>query len=547
MFDTLSCCAGKARRALALLVAFLLAVCGGIAAPALAEPADVDAAARGVVRVVLVKQEGEDLIPVTHGSGFAVSPTRIVTNAHVVGEAMQDDTLRIAIVPSQGSESAYVRTVAVSPRNDLALLEIVDSPLRLSPLTLGGGSGGDMGEVSAVGYPMNVDLAQGLDISDIFIPQPAVKSRGFLSGERPSRQFDTILHTAPIARGNSGGPLLDGCGRVLGVNSFGADSDGSDAEFYFAVSLRELQPFLRENGVEPRVNALPCRSIDELNAEERARFDAQRAEVQARSEARAAEMREARETARIKAQLEVMEERDNAMALALILLMIAVGTGYAAAQMHMAYLSDPEGKPKAQTRALIAAGIAGAAFVGAVLVWITRPGYSEIEDRVAKAIAELEGTAPGDGTETLSTSGDGTLICTLVPERSRVTGARTDDVEFGWGADGCVNGRTQYGMTNGEWTRVLVPGDEEAVSVNIYDPETRTFRSDRYLLGSKAMKAARELRSAYDAPACGVLDASRILGENQSAILAQLPQRPNERLVYSCSAKAAGAADVAAD
>ncbi|MEP1423137.1 MAG: serine protease, partial [Erythrobacter sp.] len=200
-------------RILAALIALTL-----IPATASADPADVDAAARGVVRVVLIDNSGEDAAPITHGSGFAVSPRMIVTNAHVIREALLDDTLKIGIVPSEGDAGTFATPVAVSPRNDLALLRITDGNLRLPPLTLSGGVNGDMGEVSAVGYPMNVDLAQGLEIRDIFRAQPPVKSRGFLSGERPSRQFDTILHTAPIARGNSGGPLLDGCGRVLGVN-----------------------------------------------------------------------------------------------------------------------------------------------------------------------------------------------------------------------------------------------------------------------------------------------------------------------------------------
>lgn len=523
----------SARNALAMIAAAVAAL--GLASPANADQGDVDAAARGVVRVVLINQAGEDLVPITHGSGFAVTPNRIITNAHVIREALQDDTLRIGIVPSEGEESAFARPIAVSPRNDLALLELVDSSLTLPPLTIAGGVNGDMGEVSAVGYPMNVDLAQGLEINDIFDAQPPVKSRGFLSGKRPSRQFDTILHTAPIARGNSGGPLLDGCGRVLGVNSFGADSDGSDAEFYFAVSLRELLPFLRANEIEPRTNALPCRSIDELNAQERARFEAQRAEAQARMEVRENELREARAQARMRAQIEVMEERDNAMALALILLLIGIGAGYVASQLRAQFRDNPDDRPEAQTRAMIAAGISGAAIIAAILVWITRPGYDEIEDRVAAALGEAEGGEDG-AAQTASGAGDGTLICTLVPERSRITGARTDDVEFEWAADGCVNGRTQYGLTEGDWTRVFVPNDEAAVSINIYDPSTRIFRTDRYLLGRAAMQSAREARGEYSPPACGVTDAARLLGEQQSAVLANLPDRPNERLVYSCEA-----------
>ncbi len=502
------------------------------AAPLAADPGDVDAAARGVVRVVIIGEDGGERAPVSHGSGFAVSATRIVTNAHVVNEALQDDTLRIGIVPSEGEGGAFARVIAVSPRNDLALLEIASGGLRLPPLALAGGASSNLGEVSAVGYPMNVDLAQGLDIGDIFRAQPPVKSRGFMSGERPSRQFDTILHTAPIARGNSGGPLLDPCGRVIGVNSFSADSSGGDGEFYFAVSLRELLPFLRDNGVVPVTNALPCRSIDELNADERQRLEAEQLRARERLAERAEASREVREKARLSAQMAVLGERENRMALALIALLGAVGGGYAAAMWR--------GNPDRRKHAGIAAGFAGAALIVAVLLWITRPGLSEIEDRVEAAVTAAEGGDPSgaDTAATPSLAAEGALICTLVPERSRVTAARTDDVALDWSADGCVNGRTQYGLAaGGEWARVFAAREDAAIAVNTYDPDTRTLRTDRYLLGQAALAEARAVRDAYTPPTCGVSDAARTLGEQQSALIAKLPERPNERLVYTCSAK----------
>ena len=207
-----------------------------LGAPLRADPGDIDAAARGVVRVVIVGRDSEGVFPVSHGTGFAVAPGRIVTNAHVVQDAAKDEVLRVAIVPPESGGAVFGRIVAIDARRDLALIA-TDESLRLPPLALAGGTPQDSGEVAAVGYPMNVDRAQGLSIEDIFTAQPPVKSRGFLSGFRPSRQFDTVLHTAPIARGNSGGPLLDGCGRVLGVNSFGAESDGADSEFFFACLL----------------------------------------------------------------------------------------------------------------------------------------------------------------------------------------------------------------------------------------------------------------------------------------------------------------------
>jgi hypothetical protein len=517
---------------LRLIFALLLTL---LAAPALADPADVDAAARGVVRVIIIGEDRGEPAPVSHGTGFAVSPTRIVTNAHVVAEAMQDDTLRVGIVPSEGEGGAFARVIAVSPRNDLALLEIAKGSLRLPQLALAASAGGNLGEVTAVGYPMNVDLAQGLDMADIFRAQPPVKSRGFLSGERPARQFDTILHTAPIARGNSGGPLLDPCGRVIGVNSFSADSASGDGEFYFAVSLRELLPFLRTNGVEPVTNALPCRSIEDLNADERQRLEADQSQARERLAQRAETMREVRETARLTAQMEVLAARENRMALALIALLAAIGAGYAA----MVWRKDSARRKHAG----IAGAVAGAALIAAGLLWVTRPGLTEIEDRVEAAVAEAEGgPAPGSATQP-SLAAEGSLICTLVPDRSRVTSARTDDVAFDWSADGCVNARTQYGLgQGGEWRRVFAAQEDDAIAVNTYDPETRTLRTDRYLLGQQALAAARTARAAYTPPACGVSDAARTVGEQQSALIALLPERPNERLVYSCTARAPGAA-----
>jgi len=516
-------------RAFSSLFAAFLAITS-LFAPLAADPGDVTAAARGVVRVVLIGQEGDQLVPVTHGSGFAVTPTRIITNAHVLREALADPALRIGVVPSQGEKSAYARVVAVSPRNDLALIEITGGTLRLPPLALAGGQDQSaMSEVVAVGYPMNVDLAQGLSISDIFRAQPPVKSRGFLSGERPSRQFDTILHTAPIARGNSGGPLLDGCGRVIGVNSFSADGgSGGGAEFFFAVSLRELIPFLRAQGVEAQVNALPCRSIEELNAEERSRLEAEQQVARESLARREADLRAAREEALLTAQMEVIARREAHVAAALLLLLASLGGGYAARALHRAQA------PRGQIIG-VSIGAASALFLAGAL-WITRPGVDAIEEQVAEALAAGKAGNPTSPARPAASASEGILTCTLVPDRSRVTSSRTDDVEVKWSADGCVNQRTQYGRTNqGEWSRVFVPDNEDAVSVNTYDPASRTFRTERYLLDAAAMSAAREARRQYAPPACGVSDAARLLGEQQSTLLGQLPERPNERLVYTCT------------
>jgi S1-C subfamily serine protease len=158
--------------------------------------------------VVIVEIDGDQIIPVSHGTGFAVGPETIVTNAHVVAEARDDDELAIGIVPSDGESAVYGRLVTVSPRTDLALIATT-SPLRLAPLTIAGNATADSGTVTAVGYPMNVDRAQGLSLTDIFRAQPPVKSNGTLSGRRPASA--PVLLTGGCARKMS--PIDRPCAR----------------------------------------------------------------------------------------------------------------------------------------------------------------------------------------------------------------------------------------------------------------------------------------------------------------------------------------------
>ena len=529
---------------LRLLVLLLALV--ALPAPAFAEPSDIDAAARGVVRVVIIASDGEEVFPVSHGSGFAVTSNTIVTNAHVVRDAMQDESLRIGIVPSDGAEAVYGRILAISARNDLALIRLTDD-LRLPPLALAGGRVQDSGEAYSVGYPMNVDRAQGLELSDVFDSQPPVKSRGFLSGTRPSRQFDTILHTAPIARGNSGGPLLDGCGRVLGVNSFGADSGGSDAEFFFAVSNRELRPFLRANGITPRVNETACRSLAALEADERERVAREQETARADLAARAEAARVLRDRAQFEAEMRVRGESEDRLFIAVVLLLAASGIAAWAFASRPGFDEEDEDLrawPKAQQFALAAAA---ATAIGAVVVFVTRPGIDEVDRRVAAALADTDEpaqSADGSGTPGQlpldAAQGATSYVCTLDPRRSRVTSSQTADLTFEWSGTGCVNERTQYGYNAGNWSRVLVPNDEQAVSVNSFDPARRTFRTERYLLSRGAMRAAREARGRYKAPSCDGENAATRLGDLQRGVTAGLPDRPNERLVYECTVRESG-------
>ena len=505
------------------LLRVLIALATLAAAPlASAEPADIAAASRGVVRVVLVSKDGESVQYVGHGSGFAVSPRLVVTNAHVVAEARDADTMLIGVVPSEGTSGYLAKVVAYSPRNDLALLQLIDKGA-IPALALFPGAVEDGAEVYAVGYPGNVDLAQGLSLAEIVEPQSAVKTRGYVSAGRSSRQFETLLHTAPVGSGNSGGPLLDSCGRVIGVNSFGTLSEGADSEFYFAVSLREVAGFLREAGVRPRIAAMPCRSMAELDRAEDQRISSLQAQNDAQTRRQAAASEKARAQAQRRAELDVITERENGMALAALLLVAALVAG------GTAFVFEQRDDRR---KALIVGGVGIALLSTAIVVWLLRPPLGSIDER---ASASMSGAEPRPVAARSADAAAGAFVCVFDPSRSRATVSEVADVPFDWSAGGCVNGRTQYGLANDGWSRVLAPKDEATVSINRYDPATRTYRVERFLLGLDAMTAARAARSAIKAPACGVSEpAARDFGAGLEGIKALLPPQPNERLVYKC-------------
>lgn len=507
------------RRLLALLAILLAAL---LPARVGADPADITAASRSVVRVALVWIRGSDAGIVGHGSGFAVAPDLVVTNAHVVAPMANDSTIHVLIIPSQGKRGWSAKVAAYSPRNDLALLRIEGGTLpvaTLSPAVVPDGA-----PVVAVGYPGSVDLAQGLDAVDMITPTAPVKTQGTVSAGRSSKSFATILHNASIAAGNSGGPLMDSCGRVIGANSFGTVSDGSDAEFFFAVAMPEIMRFLRENHVTPHVNPMPCQSMDDFTRAQAALAagDKARADDAARTAQAARSAAEAK--AQRTAELEILSQRENGIALAVVALIAALIAGAASFWFHVRH--------KAGRRKVAAA--AGALFaLLALYAWFSRPGISAIDERAS----ELAAAATPTGTPSPAPhQAAGALRCVIDTARSRVTVSDISDVALNWQADGCVNGRSQYGLGPDGWSRILVPNGEDTVSIAKFDPATATYTTERYLLDLDTMTRARAARAKLGTPICGGGDdAARRLGDSQAEIKALLPPQPNEQLVYKCS------------
>lgn len=518
-------------RAPHLLLLVLLAALALRPGVARADPSDIAAAARSVVRVVLVAQRDGVYQLEGHGSGFAVGPDLIVTNAHVVQSARSDPSVRIGIVPPAGKGGWFARVVGLAPDKDLALLKLSE-PGKLPPATLFTGAVTDGEDVFAVGYPGNVDLAQGLDVGDIVSPTSPVKTRGSVSSGRSSKAFETILHTAPLGAGNSGGPLLDSCGRVLGANSFGTEAANGDSEFYFAVSTREIMRFLIAMGTQPRSAGNPCRSIAELD-----RAEAQRTagdQARAAEAARLAEQKRAlaEEEATRQAMFEVAAARENRLGIAGVALLLALAAGIGAAAVWR--------RSPGQGRAL--GGLTLVLLLGAGGAIVTRPGFDDVDSRAHEILGGARSAPPSAAPGGPATSAPiaGRLVCTLEPDRSRVTLSDMADVRLDWRADGCSGGR-QYGRDADGWLAITLPPDEDTASTARFDPATGTQRVERYFLDADAMAALRAAAGKLPTPACGAGEAAaRGYGDALGGIRALLPAEPNERLVYHCGAAEEG-------
>ncbi|HWJ70127.1 MAG TPA: serine protease [Sphingobium sp.] len=489
--------------------------------PARADAQDIAAASRSVVRVALVATDGNNAYFVGHGSGVVIAPGRVLTNAHVVELTRTEPNIVIGIIPSEGTKSYGGKVIAYSPGNDLALIA-VEGAAALPVATFLAGAPDDGDHVTAIGYPGAVDRAQGMNLADIVSPMSAVRTSGTVSAGRASKQFDTILHTAPLAAGNSGGPLVDDCGRVIGINSFGSLSDGSDAEYGFAVSDREVAAFLRQAGVQIQRSSEPCRSMAEIDAAQRVADERARAEAAKQAGQREMAHWERALAARERAQQQTIARRENMMAIAALLLALGAVAGGGA------LLARSRGDEARARHYGIGAGVL---LLACVIVFALKPGFAAFDASAAQADNAADAMAPG----AVAGDGAGERSCRLDTALSRVTVSDTRDVAFSWSADGCLNGQTQFLKTPDSWTRILVPADENSVSLRQFDPQLGRYRTDKYLVDAATIERARTLRERVSWTGC-TADPARLaeLAGMQRDIRATLPAQPNERLVYQC-------------
>jgi 2-alkenal reductase len=202
----------------------------------------------GVVTVISTGlQEGGGRSEAGLGSGFVVSGDgQIATNAHVVTSGEGPDIRKAQQVYVRFADGNQVPALVkgFDPFADVALLKVDPAGLTLRPLPLGTTRDVQVGApVAAIGSPFGKE--QSLSVGVVSALDRSIQS---LTG------FDTtgaIQTDAAINHGNSGGPLLDAHGRVLGINAQIETETGDGSGVGFAVpvdTVRHSLDQLRRNG-----------------------------------------------------------------------------------------------------------------------------------------------------------------------------------------------------------------------------------------------------------------------------------------------------------
>ncbi|MGH2995572.1 MAG: S1C family serine protease, partial [Gaiellaceae bacterium] len=171
------------------------------------------------------------------GSGFVINKTgHIVTNYHVV-EGAQD----VEVNFSGGEDKVPAEIVGTDPSTDVAVLKIDAQSRALTPLDLGDSDSVRVGDpVVAIGNPFGLERTTTAGIVSAL--QRQIQSpNGFT--------VDKVIQTdAPINHGNSGGPLLNTRGEVIGVNTqifTGGTSEGN-VGIGFAMPINTVKEVVSE-------------------------------------------------------------------------------------------------------------------------------------------------------------------------------------------------------------------------------------------------------------------------------------------------------------
>ena len=527
-------------------------------------------AEQSVVRVLVVYRGygGQPLDTVGMGSGFVVAPNYIVTNYHVVEVPPEASSADIYIVPQKDSGANYQPVTLVKPwvEGDLALLQA--KGLKIPPLKLFLTPYKNE-RIVTMGYPDVTDHLLNRSGTALLEPTDAYVTQGsiaLIAGTSPDgSRVDTLFHTAPINHGNSGGPLLNECGQVVGVNTWtapstmsaGGDLDISAGQFV-ATHVSALNTFLASANVTPIVVNSACyaKSEDEI-----VKDDALTRALTAAADAQEQRLVEQKKAESDRASMERLQL--GAMVILSLLVLILIALIVRREMRHRAEIHHKEKdaptafdtpvkpdkvapvkpakveKPKVER-------IKGPApkhpipwgwILLAFIIVVAVIGFLIKDHDIYKRLRPAKAVVPAASTAVLHMTCEIDKAASAMPE----TAAGPIDVDFD-GTHACVNGRTPYErQSDGTLVRFDVSATDPVATRMEFSADGLTFRRANYRLDPALHQSYLAQKTALGSFRCSARDdqgAVNALGENLAKVRALsqsvLTMAPETQTTWRC-------------
>ncbi|MBU0725338.1 MAG: serine protease [Alphaproteobacteria bacterium] len=197
------------------------------------------------------------------GTGFFIAPDLLMTNRHVAEEATNGE---VAVTSRAIGRVVKGQVIALSQKQDdraidYALIRVPDAkPTQVLGLT---SQYDALQPVVAAGYPGFLTMADDsmwrLLAGDLTAAPALVLNKGSIQAVQTLPTGDEVLvHSTDISQGNSGGPLVDACGRVVGINSFIRIDAENAGRASYALSARGIAAFISGLGQRLALDTAEC-------------------------------------------------------------------------------------------------------------------------------------------------------------------------------------------------------------------------------------------------------------------------------------------------
>ena len=256
------------------IITFVVSLCmilGIMAVPAHAENEAILEARKGILQVAqVIFVDGTEIGYAQVGTGFLIGRPEgaqtVLTNYHVA-HAVTEDQVRAKLGTSIAANARIEFKIRVVVKRDVfinasivnesrsadfTILKLEQPLYDRAPLKIGDSDNvSTTQDIFALGFPGIVSTIQ---LDTIYTADDVTVTSGIVSKTNDVYLVDApipcITHSARVSEGNSGGPLLNANGAVIGINSFiSSDGDGNN-DYFYSIQINEVTDVLNALGIE---------------------------------------------------------------------------------------------------------------------------------------------------------------------------------------------------------------------------------------------------------------------------------------------------------